>query len=461
MQKFDVIVIGAGPGGYVAAIRASQLGKNVAIVEREHLGGVCLNWGCIPTKALLRSAEVLSLIKRSSEFGIEVSDVNFNLSKMVERSRKIATQLSNGITGLLTKNKITVFAGDATFENAATLRINGKNPETINAKNIIIATGAKARTLPGVEAHPRIWTAKQAMTPEFTPKSLLVVGSGAIGIEFASFYRTLGVEVTVVEMLPRILQNEDIEISTLAQKQFEKHGIKFHLSATCSVKPSVDYVDAIIAKDGKEIEKLKVDAVIVAIGIVGNTDNLGLEKTKVKTEKNQILVNQWCETAEPGVYAIGDVSGAPWLAHKASHEAILVSEHISGIKNLHHINKNNIPGCTYSHPQIASIGLTEEKAKLQGHSIKVGKFPYKANGKAIAQGETDGLIKTIFDDKTGEFLGAHMIGAEVTELIQGFAIGKNLETTEAELMQTIFPHPTISEIMHEAILDAYGRAIHF
>ncbi len=461
MQNFDVVVIGAGPGGYVSAIRASQLGKKVAIIEKEHLGGVCLNWGCIPTKALLRSAEVLHLINNANEFGIEVGQVKPNLSKMVERSRKIAGQLSAGIKGLLAKNKVTVFYGNASFEKATALKISGEKPETISASNIIIATGAKARMLPGVDAHPRIWTAKQAMTPEFTPKSLLVIGSGAIGIEFASFYRTLGVDVTVVEMLTRILPNEDAEISDLAHKQFEKQGIKFHLGAISKLTPAKDHVDAIISKDGKDIEKLKVDAVIVAIGISGNTENLGLEKTKVKIEKGQILVNEWCETAEKGVYAIGDVAGAPWLAHKASHEGILAVEHMFGVKGLHPIKKTNIPGCTYSHPQIASIGLTEEKAKTLGHTLKVGRFPYRGNGKAIALGEPDGLVKTIYDAKTGELLGAHMIGAEVTELVQGFAIGKTLETTEAELMHTIFPHPTLSEMMHESTLDAYGRVIHY
>lgn len=461
MQNFDVVVIGAGPGGYVAAIRASQLGKKVAIVEKEHLGGVCLNWGCIPTKALLRSAEVLHLINNAHEFGIEVSQAKPNLSKMVERSRKIAGQLSAGIKGLLAKNKVTVFYGEASFEKANTLKIKSDKPETISASNIIIATGAKARMLPGVDAHPRIWTAKQAMTPEFMPKSLLVIGSGAIGIEFASFYSTLGVEVTVVEMLSRILPNEDMEISTLAQQQFEKRGIKFYLGSTSKLTATNNHVDAIISKDGKDIQKLKVDAVIVAIGISGNTENLGLEKTKVKIEKGQILVNEWCETLEKGVYAIGDVVGAPWLAHKASHESILAVEHMFGVKGIHPIKKTNIPGCTYSHPQIASIGLTEEKAKTEGYALKIGRFPYRGNGKAIALGEPDGLVKTIFDAKTGELLGAHMIGAEVTELIQGFAIGKTLETTEAELMHTIFPHPTLSEMMHESTLDAYGRVIHY
>ncbi len=461
MQKFDIVVIGAGPGGYVAAIRASQLGKRVAIVEREHLGGVCLNWGCIPTKALLRSAEVLNLINHASEFGIEVGSVKADLSKMVERSRKIAAQLATGIKGLLAKHKVTVFVGEASFANATTLKIKADLPVTLMAQNIIIATGARARMLPGVEDHPRIWTAKQAMTPKFTPKSLLVIGSGAIGIEFASFYRTLGVEVTVVEMQPTILQNEDVEISALAQKQFEKHGIKFHLSATSALIAHKNHVEAVVSKDGKVIAQLKVDAVIIAIGIVGNTENLGLNHTKVEIEKGQILINQWCETAERGVYAIGDVAGAPWLAHKASFEATLVVEHLAGVQNLQPLNKNNIPGCTYSHPQIASLGLSEAKAIAQGYTLKVGRFPYRANGKAIAQGEIDGLVKTIFDAKTGELLGAHMIGAEVTELIQGFAIGKTLETTEAELMQTIFPHPTLSEMMHEATLDAYGQAIHY
>ena len=461
MLNFDVVVIGAGPGGYVAAIRASQLGKKVAIIEKEHLGGVCLNWGCIPTKALLRSAEVLHLINKADEFGIEVEQVNPNLNKMVERSRKIAGQLSSGIKRLLAKNKVTVFNGSASFERPNHIEITGEKSETIQAQNTIIATGAKARMLPGVEAHPRIWTAKQAMTPEFMPKSLVVIGSGAIGIEFASFYRTLGCEVTIVEMQTRILPNEDAEISELAQKQFEKQSIKFHLGATSKLSPAKDFVEVIVSKDGKDIEKLKVDAVIVAIGISGNTENLGLEKTKVKLEKGQILVNEWCETAEKGIYAIGDVAGAPWLAHKASHEGILAVEHIAGIKGLHPVKSTNIPGCTYSHPQIASIGLTEEKAKAAGHTLKVGRFPYRGNGKAIALGEPDGLVKTIFDAKTGELLGAHMIGAEVTELIQGFAIGKTLETTEAELMHTIFPHPTLSEMMHESTLDAYGRVIHY
>jgi dihydrolipoamide dehydrogenase len=460
-MKFDLAIIGAGPGGYVAAIRASQLGKKVAIIEKEHLGGVCLNWGCIPTKALLRSAEVMHLINTADNFGIKVEKATPDIQKIVERSRNVASQLSGGIKALLKKHKVTVLEGEAKIVNPKTIQINGTKTENIEAENIIIATGAKARTLKDIPVNERIWTAKQAMTPTFMPKSLLVIGSGAIGIEFASFYNTFGTNVTVVEMQNRILPNEDTEISTLAQKQFEKHGMKFHLNSTSALKVQKDCVEVTITSDGKTTENLKVDAVIVAIGIEGNTANLGLETTKVKVEKSQIQVNQWCETNEKGIYAIGDVAGAPWLAHKASHEGILAVEHMFGVKNAHPLNKNNIPGCTYSHPQIASIGLTEEKAKAAGHTLKVGKFPYRGNGKAIALGDHEGLIKTIFDAKTGELLGAHMIGAEVTELIQGFAIGKTLETTEAELMQTIFPHPTLSEMMHEATLDAYGRAIHF
>lgn len=460
-MKFDLAIIGAGPGGYVAAIRASQLGKKVAIIEKEHLGGVCLNWGCIPTKALLRSAEVMHLINTADNFGIKVEKATPDIKKIVERSRNVASQLSGGIKALLKKHKVTVLEGEAKILKPKTIQINGTKPENIEAENIIIATGAKARTLKDIPIGERVWTAKQAMTPEFLPKSLLVIGSGAIGIEFASFYNTFGTNVTVVEMQNRILPNEDSEISTLAQKQFEKHGMKFHLNSASSIIPKKDCVEVTITKDDKTTENLKIDAVIVAIGIEGNTANLGLENTKVKVEKSQIVINQWCETNEKSVYAIGDVAGAPWLAHKASHEGILAVEHMFDIKNAHSLNKNNIPGCTYSHPQIASIGLTEEKAKAAGHTLKVGKFPYRGNGKAIALGDADGLIKTIFNSKTGELLGAHMIGAEVTELIQGFAIAKTLETTEVELMQTIFPHPTLSEMMHEATLDAYDRAIHF
>ncbi len=462
-HSFDVVIIGAGPGGYVAAIRAAQLGLKTAIIEKEHLGGVCLNWGCIPTKALLRTAEIKHLIDSAETYGISVKDVQIDIEKVVGRSRAVSSQLAAGIKGLLTKNKVTIINGSARFQNAKTLEVvhDGKI-QTVTGKHIIVATGAKARLLPNAPASDRIWTAKQAMTPTFLPKSLLVIGSGAIGIEFASFYKTLGSQVTIVEMQNRILPNEDEEISKLAEKNFTKQGMQFHLGA--SVKELKAQKNGVTAKiqtaDSKDIS-YDVDAVIVAIGIVGNTDGLGLEKTKVKVEKNQILVDEWCQTAEPGVYAIGDVAGAPWLAHKASHEAIICVEKIAGAKGVHPLNKTNIPGCTYSLPQIASVGLTEAKAKEQGIDIKVGRFPFRANGKAQALGESEGLVKTIFNAKTGELLGAHMIGAEVTELIQGFVVAKTLETTEAELMHTIFPHPTLSEMMHESVLDAYGRVIHF
>lgn len=459
-MKFDLVVIGAGPGGYVAAIRAGQLGKKVAIIEKEHLGGVCLNWGCIPTKALLRSAEVMHLINHAEDFGIKVEKATPDIKKIVERSRGVAKQLTTGIKALLNKNKVTVFEGTAKILKAKTIQINGAKTETIEADNIIIATGARARMLKNLPVSDRVWSAKQAMTPEFLPKSLLVVGSGAIGIEFASFYNAFGTNVTVIEMQNRILPNEDAEISEFAKKTFEKKGMKFHLNSTSLITPKKDHVDVVISKDGKTIETSKFDAVIVAIGIEGNVENLGLENTKVKVEKGQIIVNEWCETDEKNVYAIGDVAGAPWLAHKASHEGIIAVEHMFGLKT-HPLDKTGIPGCTYSHPQIASIGLTEEKAKAAGHTLKIGKFPYRGNGKAIALGETDGMVKTIFDAKTGELLGAHMVGAEVTEMIQGFAIAKTLETTETELMHTVFPHPTLSEMMHEATLDAYGKAIHF
>ena len=464
MSQFDVIVIGGGPGGYVSAIRASQLGMKVALVEKEHLGGVCLNWGCIPTKALLRSAEIKHLIDHADEFGIEVKDVKINLGKIIARSRTISGQLAAGIKHLLKKNKVTVYDGHGRFEKAGALAVTDKDgkKETLTSKHIIIATGARARFLPNTKEHPRLWTAKQAMTPTFMPKSLLIIGSGAIGIEFASFYKTLGAEVTVVEMLDRILPQEDAEISNLALKSFTKQGMKFHLNSTVKdIKTTDNNVTATIEGSDKKSQTLTVDAVIVAIGIIGNTEDLGLEKTKVKVERGQILTNEWSETAEPRIYAIGDVAGAPWLAHKASHEGIICIERIAGIKDVHPMKKDMIPGCTYSLPQVASVGLSEDKAKTAGFEVKVGRFPFKGNGKAMALGESEGLVKTIFDAKTGELLGAHMIGCEVTELIQGFTLAKTLETTEKELMHTIFPHPTLSEMMHEAVLDAYGRVIHF
>ncbi len=462
-KSFDIVVIGAGPGGYVAAIRAAQLGLKTAVVEREHLGGICLNWGCIPTKALLKSAEVLRQAQHAADYGIEVAQVSFNLAQVVKRSRAISAQLQAGVKHLLKKNKVEVFTGSGKLAGAGKVAVSqdGKTI-TLTARHIILAAGARARIMPGLEPDgQRVWSYKEAMVPEAMPKSLLVVGSGAIGIEFASFYRTLGAEVTVVEVLERILPVEDAEISALARKSFEKQGIKVLTAATVkSLKRGTENVTATIASAGKE-SQLTVDRVIVAVGISANTEKLGLEGTKVRIERGHVVVNQWLETDEPGVYAIGDLTAPPWLAHKASHEAVICVEKIAGQADVHPLDIMKIPGCTYSHPQIASIGLTEEKARAGGREIRVGRFPFQANGKAIALGEAEGLIKTIFDAKTGELIGAHMIGAEVTELIQGYAIAKTLETTEAELMNTVFPHPTLSEMMHESVLDAYGRVIHF
>jgi len=459
-KNFDLIVIGGGPGGYVAAIRAAQLKMKVAVVEKAHLGGICLNWGCIPTKALLRTAEVYHLMHRAEEFGLSCKGVEFDLQKIVERSRGVASQLSAGIKHLLKKNKVTVFDGEAQLKGKGKVSVNGK--EELSAKNIIVATGARARVLPGLEPDGElVVTYKDAMTPKTMPKKLLVVGSGAIGIEFASFYNTMGADVTVVEVMDRVLPVEDEEISKLAQKAFEKQGMKIITSASVKkLEKSKKDVTAHIEVNGKT-EKQTFDRVIMAVGIVGNTDGIGLENTKVKVDRGHIITNDWLATDEPGVFAIGDVTGPPWLAHKASHEAIICVEKIAGVKGVHPMNKSNIPGCTYCHPQVASIGLTEAKAKEAGYKVKVGRFPFMGNGKAIALGEPEGLVKTVFDEKTGELLGAHMIGAEVTELIQGYGIAKTLETTEAELMHTIFPHPTLSEMMHESVLDAYGRAIHF
>jgi len=461
--SFDLIVVGGGPGGYVAAIRAAQLGIKTAVVEREHMGGICLNWGCIPTKALLRTSEVYGLIKHADAFGLTVKDVSFDARKIVERSRKVAKQLSNGVSGLMKKNKITVFDGTAKLAGSGKLAValNDKSSTTLSYKNLIIATGARARQLPGLESDGRlIWSYKEAMVPPEFPKSLLVIGSGAIGIEFASFYRTMGAEVTVCEVLPRILPVEDEEVSAFAKKAFEKQGMKILTGATVSnLKKGANNVTATITAGGKS-EQITVDRVISAVGIVGNVENLGLEGTKVKVEKTHIVIDQWGFTGEPNVYAIGDVAGPPWLAHKAMHEGVLVVEKLAGVKGVHPMKTENIPGCTYCQPQVASIGMTEAAAKAKGLQVKVGKFPFIGNGKAIALGEPEGFIKTIFDAKTGELLGAHMIGAEVTELIQGYSVAKTLETTEAELMATVFPHPTLSEMMHESVLAAYGRTLH-
>jgi dihydrolipoamide dehydrogenase len=461
-MNFDVIVIGGGPGGYVAAIRAAQLGLHTALVEREHLGGICLNWGCIPTKALLRSAEVLRNAKHGAAYGLNIGQVGFDLDKVVQRSRGVAAQLNGGVKHLLKKNKVTVIDGEAKLAGKGAIAVSkgGAPVGNFAAKHIIIATGARARTLPGLEDDGKlVWTYKKAMTPNTTPKSLLVIGSGAIGIEFASFYNELGAKVTVVEVMDRIMPVEDEEISALARKAFEKQGMRIITGGKAgNLRKAADSVTVAVDVAGK-VEDIVVDRVIVAVGISPNSENLGLEGTKVKTDRGHIITNQWCETDEPGVYAIGDVAAAPWLAHKASHEGVICVEKIAGL-HPHPLDVLSIPGCTYAHPQVASVGYTEAKAKAAGYTVKVGRFPFIGNGKAIALGETEGMIKTVFDAKTGELLGAHMIGAEVTELIQGYVVGKALETTEQELMHTVFAHPTLSEMMHESVLSAYGQAIH-
>jgi len=458
-NSFDLIVVGGGPGGYVAAIRAAQLGMRVALVEREHLGGICLNWGCIPTKALLRSGDILREMKHAEAYGLSAGAVGFDLVKIVARSRAVAAQLQAGVKHLLKKNKVTVFDGTAKLAGKNQVAVDGK--ATLTAPHIILATGARARVVPGLEPDGKlVWTYKEALVPKEMPKSLLVIGSGAIGIEFASFFNALGADVTVVEMMDRVLPVEDEEISALARKSFEKQGMKIVTGVTVKgLKKSATNVAVTIEAGGKS-QEIVVDRVISAVGIVGNVENIGLEGTKVVVEKTHVVTDQWGATAEPGVYAIGDLAGPPWLAHKASHEAVICVEKIAGLKHVQPLNIRNIPGCTYCHPQVASVGLSEAKAKERGYQVKVGRFPFMANGKAIALGDTEGLVKTVFDAKTGELLGAHMIGAEVTEMIQGYVIGKTLETTEAELMETVFPHPTLSEMMHEAVLDAYGRAVH-
>lgn len=460
--SYDVLVIGAGPGGYVAAIRAAQLGLKAVVIEREHLGGICLNWGCIPTKALLRSAEIFHLMERAKEFGLTADKFGFDLDAVVKRSRGIAKQLSGGVGHLLKKNKVTVIMGEAIITGAGKVSVKTKKgTETLTAKNIIVATGARARELPGLEADgDLVWTYKHALNPPRMPKKLLVIGSGAIGIEFASFFNTLGADTTVVEVMDRVLPVEDAEISELAKKQFVKQGMKImEKSMVKKLDRTKGKVTAHIETAGKTT-KMEFDTVISAVGIVGNVEGLGLEALGVKIDRTHVVTDKYCETIIPGLYAIGDIAGAPWLAHKASHEGVMVAEKISGRK-VHAIKPESIAGCTYCHPQIASVGYTEAKAKELGYDIKVGRFPFIGNGKAIALGESDGMVKTIFDAKTGELLGAHMVGTEVTELIQGFVIGRQLETTEEDLMHTVFPHPTLSEMMHESVLDAYGRAIHF
>jgi dihydrolipoamide dehydrogenase len=462
-QNFDLIVVGGGPGGYVAAIRAAQLGMKTAIVERENLGGICLNWGCIPTKALLRTSEINHLLHHVQDYGFAPVTPTFDIEKIVKRSRAVAKQLSSGVTFLMRKNKITVFDGSAKLAGKLTLAVekDGKPVATLTAPHIILATGARARELPGMEADGKlIWTYRHAMVPTTMPKSLLVIGSGAIGIEFASFYLNLGVKVTVVEVLPRILPVEDEEISAFAHKAFEKQGMTILTGvAVKGVKKAAGNVTVTVESGGKS-QDITVDRVISAVGIVGNVEGIGLEGTGVKVDRTHVVIDEFCRTGEPGIYAIGDLSGPPWLAHKAMHEGVVCVEKIAGRNDVHPMNTGNIPGCTYCRPQIASVGMTEARAKEAGHTVKVGHFPFIGNGKAIAMGETEGMIKTVFDAKTGELLGAHMIGAEVTEMIQGYVIARTLESTEAELMNTVFPHPTISETMHEAVLDAYGQALH-
>ena len=457
-DSFDVIVIGGGPGGYVAAIRAAQLGMKTAVVEREHLGGICLNWGCIPTKALLRSSEINHLLHHLPEFGFSADNVRFDLAAVVKRSRGIAGQLASGVGYLLKKNKVAVYNGAGKLAGRNTVAVGDR---MLTAPHIILATGARARQLPGLESDGNlIWSYREAMVPTAMPKKLLVIGSGAIGIEFASFYLNMGAEVTVVEVLDRILNVEDNEISAFAHKAFDKQGMTIITGAkVVSAKKGKDSITATIEQGGKT-QEMTVDRIISAAGIVGNIEDLGLEGTGVKVDRTHVLIDQFCRTGEPGIYAIGDIAGAPWLAHKASHEGVVCVEKIAGL-DVHPIDWTNIPGCTYCRPQIASVGWTEAKAKAEGRDVRVGRFPFIGNGKAIAMGEPDGLVKVVFDAKTGALLGAHMVGAEVTEMIQGYAIARTLETTEAELMHTVFPHPTVSETMHEAVLDAYGQVIHF
>jgi dihydrolipoamide dehydrogenase len=458
-DSYDLIILGSGPGGYVAAIRASQLGLKTAIVEREKLGGICLNWGCIPTKALLRTSEINHYLTHASAYGLSAEKIGFDLAAIVDRSRKVAGQLNAGVKGLMKKNKVTVVEGDGVLTGKGTLSVTKEGKKTeIAAKHIIVATGARARDLPFAKADgERIWTYRHAMVPKEMPTKLLVIGSGAIGVEFASFYSDMGAEVTIVEMLPRILPVEDEEVSAFVHKALTKQGMKIHVaSGVDKLDVSKTGVKAAIKGAGTE----EFSHVIVAVGIAPNSETIGLEALGVKTDRGHIVTDGYGRTNVEGIYAIGDVTGPPWLAHKASHEGVVCVEAIAGQKP-HPFETWNIPGCTYSRPQIASVGFTEAKAKEAGHKVKVGKFPFIGNGKAIALGEAEGFVKTVFDEGTGELLGAHMVGAEVTELIQGYVIARQLETTEAELMETVFPHPTLSEMMHESVLDAYGKVIHY
>ena len=465
--KYDLVIIGAGPGGYVAAIRASQLGLKVAIVERENLGGVCLNWGCIPTKALLKSSEIGHILDNLDAFGFSAENITFDIKKIVDRSRKVAKQLSSGVSHLLKKNKVFTIMGTASLKKKTgdefDIEVIQDNKKHINLKsrNVILATGARAKALPNIEPDGKdIWTYKEAMVPNHLPKSILVIGSGAIGIEFASFYNDLGVDITVVELQDRILPAEDADISSFARKAFEKQGIKIKTSSTVKSLKSERKNIRVQIDSASVSEEVLVEKVILAVGITGNIEKLGLESTAVEISNGQVTVDEWGATLEPGLYAIGDLVGAPWLAHKASHEGVICVERIAGVEHVHPLDTNNIPGCTYSRPQIASVGMTQKVAEDEGFKVRVGHFPFIGNGKAIALGEMEGFVKTIFDASTGELLGAHMIGAEVTEMIHGYTVARSLETTEHELLNTVFPHPTLSEMMHESVLDAFDRAIH-
>jgi dihydrolipoamide dehydrogenase len=461
-ETFDLVVVGGGPGGYVAAIRASQLKMKVALVERENLGGICLNWGCIPTKALLRASEINHLLHSLDAYGFAADNPRFDFAKVVKRSRGVAGQLSGGVKHLLRKNKVTVFDGHARLAGPGKLSVtkDGKPVAELAAPHIILATGARARVLPGIEPDGRlIWTYREALVPPAMPKRLIVIGSGAIGSEFASFFLNMGAEVTLIEVMDRILPVEDAEVSAFVQKAFTKQGMKVLTGAKVQgVRKEGDGIAAIVEAGGK-VAEIKADRLISAVGIVGNVEDIGLEGTKVRVERSHVVTDAFGRTGEPGVYAIGDLTGPPWLAHKASHEGIVTVEAIAGL-HPHPMDVTNIPGCTYCRPQVASVGLTEAAAKAKGHEVKVGRFPFIGNGKAIALGEPEGFVKTVFDARTGALLGAHMVGPEVTEMIQGYTIARTLETTEAELMHTVFPHPTVSEAMHEAVLDAYGRVIH-
>ena len=465
--QFDLIVIGGGPGGYVAAIRAAQLGMKAAVVEREHLGGICLNWGCIPTKALLRSSEINHLLHHLDEFGFAADNIRFDLGRVVKRSRKIAGQLASGVGHLLRKNKIPVFSGAGRLEGTegelrrVVVSKDDAEVAALTARHVILATGARARVLPGLEPDGAlIWSYREAMVPEAMPRRLVVVGSGAIGIEFASFYRNMGAEVTVIEVADRILPVEDEEIGAFARRAFEGQGMRILTSARLGTLRKGDGAVVVPVETAAGALYITVYRVIYSLGIVGNVEGIGLEGTRVEVERTHVRSSQFCATGEPGVYAIGDLAGAPWLAHKASHEGVICVEKIAGLEP-HPIDWTNIPGCTYCRPQVASVGLTEARARETGRTVRVGHFPFVGNGKAIAMGEPEGMVKTVFDAGTGELLGAHMVGAEVTEMIQGYAIARTLETTEQELMHTVFPHPTVSETMHESVLDAYGQVIHY